>query len=211
MSNDSYWSCAQTLAWICSRLEPSDYLREHDTHIALVQELSSAEASPLVSVALGELLLALRSENLHCTADAAGKVAQVPNDAWPLMKICTGLDGFYARSEKYTSPCDTKYTRLHFRSSVVRKLWPPVARAVSPKRGRSPKYDWQSFHSEASRVLEDEGDFDLPADPAWKQARLESQMREWCDKNWTQAPAKSTTREHVKIALQSFRKGRAEK
>jgi hypothetical protein len=214
MSNDTYWSCAQTLAWICARQEPTEFLRTEDTLSGLVVELgfiAPLQELPSVELAMNELLRALRRGAMSCTADHLGTVYSVPQSDWALMKICPGVDGFYARNEKYNSPNDTKYKRLHFRDSVVRKLWPATSGGKSQKRGRRPEYDWPSFHSEVTRILEDEGDFDPTVDPAWKQATLESRMRQWCDLNWTKTPVESTARAHIKKALQSYRESRAGK
>jgi hypothetical protein len=41
-----------------------------------------------------------------------------------------------------------------------------------PTRGRRPKYNWDAFHVEARRKLEDEGDFNPALDTVWNQARL---------------------------------------
>ena len=56
-----------------------------------------------------------------------------------------------------------------------------------PKRGRRPKYDWQSFDAQVVAIAHYDGLPDL-------QAELEKKMLQWCEDHWGSQPGLSTVR-----------------
>jgi hypothetical protein len=68
---------------------------------------------------------------------------------------------------------------------------PAGARSTNPNRGgRPPKYDWEGFHNEVTRVALTEGE--LP-----DRLELHRRMIEWCAKNWSEQPEGSEIRKRI--------------
>jgi hypothetical protein len=110
-----------------------------------------------------------------------------------------------------------RWWRIFVRSSDVMALWPgaeptpeeQTAAQNKGRRGRKPRYDWPMFEQEVLRLLDEEG---LPAtdnEEGWRcQADIERRMLDWCETNWSQAPAESLIRHHVAKAMKQFVEGR---
>ena len=123
-------------------------------------------------------------------------------------------------------PDEVYYSDVHLSRSDIEREWPAfmekeaiaavssgnLPAELSGRRGRPPLYNWPQFHTEAIRILEDEGGFSPDTvDPNWNQAVLEARMTAWCRTKWKREPAESTIREHVvraHIDFQARRKGR---
>jgi hypothetical protein len=75
-------------------------------------------------------------------------------------------------------------------------------------RGRRAKYNWKTFDEEAIRKLMEEERQGGLADPNWRQADLEKYMAEWCSLTWKREPSESTIRDHVRKAIQEFKRTR---
>lgn len=66
-----------------------------------------------------------------------------------------------------------------------------IIRAINSNRGgRPPKYDWEGFHNEITRIALIEGE--LP-----DRLELHRRMIEWCAKNWGEQPEESEIRKRL--------------
>lgn len=103
-------------------------------------------------------------------------------------------------------------------STFLREVHACVAGEGSPerkKRGAKPRYDWQAFHSEALRKLEEEGGISVTVDPGpngFSQAKLERHLADWFQRTFGEVPSESSIRERIKGPLSEYeergRKGR---
>lgn len=83
------------------------------------------------------------------------------------------------------------------------------------KRGAKPRYDWESFNTEALRKLEEEGGINAGVDPGpngFSQAKLEKHMADWFQHTCGVVPSESVIRSRITATIREFeargRKGR---
>lgn len=92
------------------------------------------------------------------------------------------------------------------RDSLCRWLAELSNRPAPQKRGRKVKYDWPAIEAEARRLMNHHGEFS-PGDPDWNaQARLESEVLEYCARKWDEEPSKTQLRSYLRKWLSDWRK-----
>jgi hypothetical protein len=83
------------------------------------------------------------------------------------------------------------------RESLRRWLTHMAGKPTPKKRGPKFSFDWSAIEGEALRLMEKHGDFS-PLDPKWNaQARLESQLLEFCSQKFDREPSQTQLRTHV--------------
>jgi hypothetical protein len=107
-----------------------------------------------------------------------------------------------------------EWRELTFSREDVLKLWPELSRVDANKAkrgGRPPVVDWSLVEAETVRLMDHHGDF-MPGDKKWNaQARLEADLKTYCQKHFGKVPADSTLRGRIPGWLQSWaeEKGRS--
>ncbi|MEW6257787.1 MAG: hypothetical protein AB1592_17680 [Pseudomonadota bacterium] len=95
-------------------------------------------------------------------------------------------------------------------STFLREVRECVVADVAPekgKRGAKPKYDWQAFHLEALRKLEEEGGINASVDPGpsgFSQAKLERHMADWFQETSVSVPSESVIRSRIKAPMEEY-------
>lgn len=97
--------------------------------------------------------------------------------------------------------------------AFLREVHACVAGEGSPerkKRGAKPRYDWQAFHSEALRKLEEEGGINAAVDPGpngFSQAKLEKHLADWFHDTYGAVPSESVIRSRIKAPMEEYEAG----
>ena len=76
--------------------------------------------------------------------------------------------------------------------------------------GRKPVVDWKMVEEEVVRLMEHHGEFS-PDDDQWNaQARLEETVADFCQDTFKKLPGETQIREHIRPALECWRRSRSE-
>ncbi|MFC3704865.1 hypothetical protein ACFOOL_08860 [Devosia honganensis] len=88
------------------------------------------------------------------------------------------------------------YRLVRLDAMALQRVFPPLE--TKPwTRGRPPKYDWPSFHSQCQSVWDEHGSF-VKHDPEFSRpADLIKIMAQWCVDEWGQHPSESVLKTKV--------------
>jgi hypothetical protein len=215
----TYWNQLQAVLWICTRRRrwvqlAADPNRDLDEFIfnailrGTVVPFEQAESLVIERLRRGEL----RAWGLR---NGTGDLEEIEQTQWadlrfyyhPLrQRTCTS--SLSAAPQNFLRPDSTYWTQLTLKREDVLAFWPenlskrgsPPPEQVQPRepqrRGRKPKYDWESFQHEITRIA------NTPDGLPEFQSELEEMMADWCLSTWGKEPAESTIRSHVTTVYQ---------